>query len=414
MNLLNEIGEHFPEAISFAAGKPFEGFLSLDSVHEYLDAFRTRLTDRLGMSEEQVARRVLQYGSARGIINDLVARHLEVDERIRVSPEQIVVTSGCQEALYLVLRALRGKSEDAVLTVRPTYSGLDAAAQLVDMPVLSIDEPADGIDGAHLTRAVNEARGRGYRPRALYVTPDFANPTGRSLTLEARESLLDAAAECEVLLLEDNPYGNFGPEGEHPPTLKSLDPSRCVVYLGSFAKSGLPGARVGYVVADQNVTEGDCGDSLLADQIARLKGMLSINTSPIAQAVIGGKILLNDFSLRRANERERTVYQENLECLLASFEENFPEVHGERLHGVSFNTPRGGFFMTVTLPFASTDEILRLCGEKYGVLWTPMHHFHGDGTPRNEVRFAFSHLSRKQIRLGVQQFASFVADHADR
>lgn len=409
MNFLNEIGNVYPDAISFAAGQPFEGFFDLNAVHHYLDAFRAHLTEERGQSEEQVRRTLLQYGSARGVVNDLICRNLETDEGIRVDPRAVVVTSGCQEALFLVLRALRGGPSDVVLAVRPNYSGLDAAARLVEMGVHPVREPASGIDGESLTEAAEQARREGLNPRACYVIPDFANPTGRSLSVAARRSLLESAEKQGILLIEDNPYGIFGPEESGTPTLKSLDASRSVVYLGSFAKSGIPGARVGYVVADQRVSAHESSDTLFADHLAKAKGMLNINTSPITQAVMGGKLIMNGFSLRSANTRERHVYQGNLSRLLQEMSRRFPEGEG---HGVSWNTPTGGFFLTLKVPFPASDEALGVCARKHGVLWTPMHHFHGDGIPRNEIRLSFSHLTQDRIALGVERFASFVTDHA--
>ena len=98
------------------------------------------------------------------------------------------------------------------------------------------------------------------------------------------------AAQEDLLLLEDNPYGTFG-DGARLPTLKALDTGRRVVYLGSFAKTGFPGARVGYAVADQRVAADDGTASLLADELSKIKSMVSVNTSPVAQAVVGGKLL---------------------------------------------------------------------------------------------------------------------------
>jgi (S)-3,5-dihydroxyphenylglycine transaminase len=217
------------------------------------------------------------------------------------------------------------------------------------------------------------------------------------MDLPARHRLLEVAEAGGILLLEDNAYGLFG--ADRLPTLKALDRSGTVVYLGSFAKTGMPGARVGYVVADQRVA----GGGLLADQLSKLKGMLTVNTSPIAQAVIAGKLLLNDFSLTKANAREIAIYQRNLHLTLAEL--------GRRLGacpGVSWNTPTGGFFVTVTVPFTVDDELLAHAARDHGVLFTPMHHFYGGKDGFNQLRLSISLLTPELIEEGVSRLTALI------
>ncbi|WP_329560672.1 aminotransferase-like domain-containing protein [Kitasatospora sp. NBC_01266] len=401
MNFLNEIAHRFPDAISLAAGRPFEGLFDLDDVHRYFDTYRRHLTARLGGDEEAVRRTLLQYGRTKGIIHELIAEHLRVDEDITADPQALVVTVGCQEALYLTLRALRRSDQDVLLAVTPSYVGVHGAASLVDMPVLPVRESPEGIDLDDLRAQAARARAAGLNPRACYVIPDFANPSGIRLSLEARQRLLRIAAEEDLLLLEDNPYGLFGdraPAG--PPTLKALDDTARVVYLGSFAKTGLPGARVGYVLADQRVPG---TDGPLADQLAKIKSMLTVNTSPIAQAVIGGKLLAHGYSLRAANARETEHYRSNLAQVLAGLQARFGSTEG-----VSWNAPSGGFFLLLTVPFPVGDELLELSAEKFRVLWTPVHHFYADAQPRNVMRLSFSHLRPKEIEEGLNRLADFI------
>jgi len=399
MKFLNEVAQEFPDAVSFAAGRPYEGFFDLDAVHRHFETFRDHLRTMLGGDEAAVRRTLLQYGRTKGIITDLIARNLLVDEDITVDPESIVVTVGCQEALYLTLRALHRTPQDALIAVRPCYAGVAGAAQLVDMPLVPVAENATGIDLDDLVAAIGRARAVGLRPRACYVMADFANPSGVSLDLAERERLLRISDEHDLLLLEDNPYGLFHGGTRPPPRLKALDRAHRVIYLGTYAKTVMPGARVGYVVADQPVTHG----GLLADQLAKLKSMLTVNTSPLAQAVIGGKLLENDCSLRSANVRETQVYQTNLERLLNGLARRFGPGSG-----VSWNEPTGGFFLILTLPFPAGDDLLLHAARKHGVLWTPLHHFFGDGVARPQLRLSFSHLTPDEIDVGLDRLANFI------
>ncbi|MFD5259228.1 PLP-dependent aminotransferase family protein [Streptomyces bobili] len=405
MNFLNEVAIRFPDAISFAAGRPTEEFFDVADVHRYLDVFIDHLRRERAMTLEEARRIVLQYGRTKGIIHDLVARQLAVDEDIHVPHESVVVTVGCQEAMFLVLRALRSTPQDIVLAVSPTYVGLAGAARLVDMPVWPVQGGEHGVDLQDLRTQVKAARQAGLRPRALYIIPDVANPTGISLDVDTRQELLRVATAEDLLILEDNAYGIFTGD-QRLPSLKTLDPDRRVVRLGSFAKTVLPGARVGYVVADQDVQDLEGGVTLLADHLSTIKSMLTVNTSPLAQAVVGGALLTHGHSLLTANRRERDLYERNLSLMRAGLARHFAPFADR----VSWNTPAGGFFLTLTVPFEADDALLERSADKYGVLWTPMSHFYsGDGGSR-QIRLSFSQGTPESIDTGLERLASFFAD----
>jgi (S)-3,5-dihydroxyphenylglycine transaminase len=407
MNFLNEISLRYPEAISFASGRPFEEFFDVDLIHRYLDSFCRYLKDQRGYGDEQVTRTLFQYGRTKGIVHELIARQLAVDEGIVADPESIVVTVGCQEAMFLAARALRRDDRDVLFAVAPTYVGLTGAARLADLPVWPVRSGSAGIDLDDLSAQAGRARVAGLRPRACYVMPDFANPTGVSMALPLRQRLLERAAGEGLLLLEDNPYGMFH-DGPPVPTLKALDTSRQVIYLGSYAKTGFPGARIGYVVADQPVTGGGGQTGLLADELSKIKSMLTVNTSPLAQAVVGGKLLDHDCCLARANARETAVYVRNLRLVLDGLARRFP---GEgAAAGLTWNAPRGGFFVVLTLPRAVDDDLVEYSARTHGVLWTPMRHFYADGGGESQLRLAFSQLGRQQIEAGLDRFAALIAD----
>ncbi|MFC0548228.1 aminotransferase-like domain-containing protein [Kutzneria chonburiensis] len=403
MNLLNEVAGRYPEAIAFAAGRPTEQFFDVDDLHRDVARFREYLLRDKGYTPARADRELFQYGRTKGIVHELVARNLAVDERMHVDPESIVVTVGCQEAMFLVLRALRATADDVILAVSPTYVGVTGAARLVDMPVLPVREGPAGIDLDDLAAQVRAARAAGLRPRACYLVPEFANPSGVSLTLETRLRLLDLAEELDILLLEDNPYGLFHDGSGRPPTLKALDSRRRVVYLGSFAKTAVPGARVGYVVADQLVDNG----SLFADELSKLKSMVTVNTSPIAQAVVAGRLLRFDGSLVEANRREAELYRTNLRLLLDGLEARFAD-----RPDVTLNVPGGGFFVVVTVDFRCDDAALERSALKHGVLWTPMHHFYAGTGGFSQLRLSCSVVTPAQIETGLDRLAAFVREES--
>ncbi|MGW4031117.1 aminotransferase-like domain-containing protein [Streptomyces sp. NPDC004838] len=405
MNLLNEVAGTYPDAISFAAGRPYEGFYDVSLLHEYLRIFCRYLRTERGMSEPQVAHTLFQYGDTKGIICDLVARSLAADEGIEADPASVVVTVGCQEAMFLVLRALRASDRDVLLAPSPTYVGLTGAALLADLPVLPVRTGTDGIDLDDLADRLRRARAAGHRVRACYVTPDFANPVGVSMPLADRSRLLELATAEDLLLLEDNAYGLLNSAAERPPTLKALDRHERVVYLGSFAKTGMPGARVGYVVAGQRVSGASGGGTVLADELSKIKSMLTVNTAPIAQAVVGGKLLAHDCSLAQANRRETEVYRRNLRQVLDGL--------GRRLGGhpdVSWNAPTGGFFVVLTVPFTVDDELLAHAARQHGVLFTPMRHFYGSTAGHRQLRLSISTLTPDRIEEGLDRLAELIGE----
>jgi hypothetical protein len=165
MNFLNEVAARFPQAVSFASGRPCEDFFAFDDLERCLRRYREFLTADRGYSEAQVVNTLFQYGRTKGIIHREIARYLETDEGIAVDPESIVVTVGAQEGMYLVARALCRDERDAALVVSPAYVGFIGAAKLAGMPVLPVAGGPRGIDLEDLRRQVGEARRRGLRPR---------------------------------------------------------------------------------------------------------------------------------------------------------------------------------------------------------------------------------------------------------
>ncbi|MFI1522872.1 PLP-dependent aminotransferase family protein [Kitasatospora cineracea] len=408
MTFLNEVTGRYPEAVSFAPGRPHEEFFDPADIPKHLDTYLRHLREERGLTESQVRQEVFQYGRTKGLIAPLIARALAADEGIDADPEALVVTVGAQEGMLLVLRALCAGPDDVLLVSAPCYVGVTGAARLLDLTVHPVPEAGrdGGLDPEALAAAVRDLRAAGKRPRACYVVPDFANPSGASLDEPARRRLLAVAEETGVLLIEDNPYGFFGRTADPRPTLKALDGDRGnVVYLGSFAKTCFPGARVGYVVADQRVAAPDGRAGLLADELAKLKSMTTVNTSALSQAVIGGMLLDGGLRLRDANEPARRFYARNMDTLLAELETAFRDVPG-----VSWNHPDGGFFAVVTVPFRADARALDTCARKHGVLWTPMDGFHPGGGGEYQLRLSCSYLTPDRIADGVRRLAAFVKE----
>jgi (S)-3,5-dihydroxyphenylglycine transaminase len=402
MNFLNEVASRFPAAISLAAGRPFDDFYAVEDVERYLAAYVGYLRAQ-GMSEARVRQAVLQYGRTNGQLGALIARMLEIDQDIRVPDESIMVTSGCQEAMIIALRGLCAAPEDVVLASEPCYVGFTGAARVLGITVVPVPETPQGLHPETVARVAREVRASGRRPRALYVVSNFANPSGVSLSADMRRALIEVAGDQDLLILEDDPYGLFGLDERRSPPLKALDTEHRVIYLGSFAKSVFPGARVGFLVADQTVVSASGDRSLLADELSTVKSMITVNTSPIAQAVIGGVLVSCGYSLRAANREKIAFYRRNLRTLLAALDRHFSDP------AITWNSPSGGFFAVLDVPVLADEKLLEVSARDYGVLWTPMSFFYLDGGGGHAIRLSCSALTADQIDEGVRRLASLIA-----
>lgn len=398
MNFLNEITTRFPGAISFAPGRPFEPLFHAESS---LLAIRSFATNRSSSPVGDTLDRVAQYGRTKGIICDLVAEMLRRDEHINVSDDAIVITVGNQEATFVALSTLFGSHrDDVLLVVNPSYVGVSGAARILGIDTWPVPYGKDGLELESVERLCLVASAGGRRVRALYVIPDFSNPQGTTMPVAEREALLQLAIEKDFLILEDNAYGMFAFDAARLPTLKALDRTQQVIYVGSFSKLIYPGVRVGFAVADQRVDRG----TLLADEMAKVKSMTTVNTSPIAQAIVGGLLIDHGCSLVAATATKLEHYRRNRDQLVGSLR----EVFSSNEDGVAWNEPRGGFFLTLDVPFSADDAVLFESASEHGVLWVPMRYFFlGDGGER-QMRLSFSGVAADVIKTGVQRLAGLV------
>jgi (S)-3,5-dihydroxyphenylglycine transaminase len=405
MNFLNEITLRYPDAISFAPGRPYDGFFKTDDIIGYIRRYLDHLAEK-GNTPSQIRDALFQYGPTAGQIRELIAESLRQDENIQVPPESIVVTVGCQEAMFLALRALISGPQDALLVSSPCYVGISGAARLLDIPVTTVEEGADGFRCADLEAAIRAEKARGRRPRLFYVVPDHSNPSGNTIPLETRRGLLELAARHDILILEDSPYRLVSP-GSQLPTLKYLDRERRVIHLGSFSKTVFPGARVGFVVADQLVADSAGRTRLLADELAKIKSMITVNTSPLSQAAVAGMLLTSGGSLSELNHETAAYYGSTMRATLQELDRHFHGDNGGAL-GVHWNMPSGGFFLTLHVPFLADNAALARSAEEFGVIWTPMSYFYPDGGGEHNIRLSTSYLSQENIVAGISRLARFI------
>ncbi|MFD8938717.1 PLP-dependent aminotransferase family protein [Streptomyces sp. NPDC059578] len=405
MNFLNEVTHRYPEAISFGPGRPYDGFFDNEQITDHLSRYLDHLTAH-GGSPGDLRTALFQYGPTAGLIRGIIADSLRTDEDVDVPPESIVVTVGAQEAMLLVLRALMRDPADVLLVATPCYVGISGAARLLDVPVVPVEEREEGLVCADLDAVVRREKARGRRPRAFYVVPDHSNPSGTTLGPAARAELLELAARHDFLVIEDSPYRRVSP-GTPQPTLKSLDRDRRVIHLGSYSKTLFPGARVGFAVADQIVVDDSGRTGLLADELAKVKSMVTVNTSSLSQAVVAGALLAAEGRISRHSADTAAYYGEAMATTLRCLDESLPAERRAAL-GVRWNEPTGGFFLRVQVPFPADNAALGRSAQDHGVIWTPMRYFYPQGGGQYALRLSTSYLTPAEIKEGTARLARFI------
>jgi (S)-3,5-dihydroxyphenylglycine transaminase len=396
MNFLNEVILDNPNAISFAPGRPSGDLLDVETHVLGIQDYVLREAQGGMLSAVEVWQSLGQYSKTNGSINAAIASQLRKDEGIHVSPESIMVTVGAQEAMAVVLVGLLEPARDILLVSEPTYVGITGLARILGIRLWPVPLGAEGLTPSAVSHAIAAATKIG-RVRALYDIPNFNNPLGVSLSLEYRSELLKVCGDHGVLYLEDNAYGMFAYDGNRLPALKSIDAQRTVLYIQSYSKILFPSLRVGCLVADQKV-----GDKTLAQELSKVKSLITVNSSGISQAIVAHAIQSNGGSLDAFVAPKRTYYKRNRDKLLDCLEREFGS------NGcVCWNQPRGGFFLALKLPFTFGRMELETCASDYGVIVCPMSFFSLTGNFNNQVRLSFSSVNEDEIVEGVRRFSQF-------
>ncbi|MFC5381268.1 PLP-dependent aminotransferase family protein [Aquipuribacter nitratireducens] len=366
-----------PEVVSLAGGMPTLDALPLPEVAEIV---RRCAADS--------AAEALQYGSGQG---DILAREQIVDVMTTVGvtcdPDDVVVTTGSQHALDLLVRVLVDPG-DVVLVETPSYVGALGVLRSYEADVRHVPVDAEGVDPVALEAVVVGERAAGRRVKALYVVPHHQNPGGTTTSARRRAALVEVCRRLEVLVVEDDPYALLGFDHDPLPAMHSLDPDG-VVYLGSFSKTFAPGLRVGWAVAPPALRS----KLVLAAEAAVLC------PSSFSQRVVATYLATSDW---RAHVKVlRSVYRERRDALVGALEQHLPDAVLTR--------PDGGFFTWVAMPddLDTTAMLPRAVAAR--VAYVPGTAFHADGGGGAHMRLSFCFPPPERIAEGVRRLAGVVA-----
>jgi DNA-binding transcriptional MocR family regulator len=371
-----------PEVVSLAGGMPNLAALPLDFLSDQVASI---ITDE-GLT-------ALQYGSAHGVplLREQICEVMAL-EGVTGHPDDLVVTVGSQMALDLVTRIFIDPG-DIVLAEGPSYVGAlgTFASYQADVRHVGMDE--HGLIPEALRAALAAAAQAGRRVKFLYTIPNFQNPAGVTLAVARRAEVLDICARYDVLVIEDNPYGLLGFDGQIYPALRSMD-SDNVIYLGSFSKTFASGLRVGWALAPHAVRE----KLVLAAESA------SLCPPTLNQMIVSRYLATHDW--KGQIKSFQSMYRERRDALLAGLEQHMPA-------GCTWTRPDGGFFVWMTVPEGVDTKAMQPRAVTARVAYVPGTGFYSDGFGSRQMRLSFCYPPPERISEGVRRLAGVLAEEID-
>jgi 2-aminoadipate transaminase len=364
-----------PDIISFGGGLPAPEVFPVEKFREACN----EVLDTLGPQS-------LQYGTTEGYLplREMIARHT-ARYGIEVTADNILITSGSQQALDLIGR-LFINSGDHIVVESPTYLGALQAWTAYGANYVSVRSDEHGMIVDELEAALRAG------PKFIYVLPNFQNPSGSTLALERRLKLVELADKYGVPIVEDDPYGQLRYSGEHLPSVVSLDSeyrgpnggcySGNVIYLSTFSKLLAPGIRLAWMIAPPEVIR----KLVMAKQAADLH--TATFNQYVAYEVAKGGFLDEHIKVIRA------TYKERRDVMLETMDELWPSQ-------AQWTRPEGGMFLWGILPTGmDSAEVLKQAVARK-VAFVPGASFHPNGGGHNTMRLNFSYSSPDTIREGI-------------
>jgi 2-aminoadipate transaminase len=369
-----------PEVVSLAGGMPNLKDLPLDKLAESARS----LIQRHGAQ-------AMQYGSGQGW-EPLRQRITEVMtyDGIQADPDDVVVTTGSQQALDLVSEIFLEKG-DVVLAEAPSYVGALGTFRAYEGEVVHIEMDDDGLIPEALEEAIRDLRAQGRTIKFLYTIPNFHNPAGVTLSEERRPQIVEICKREHVLIVEDNPYGLLGFHSDPLPALRSYNPEG-VVYLGSFSKMFAPGFRIGWALAPHAIRD----KLVLASESAIL------SPSMVGQMAI--EDYLSNYDWYSQVKTYRGMYRERSEAMLSALEDKLP--------GLEWTKPEGGFYTWLKLPEGLDAKAMLPRAVTGLVAYVSGTAFYADGRGGDHIRLSFCYPPPEEIKEGVRRLARVI--HAEK
>jgi len=364
-----------PDIISFAGGLPAPELFPVEALKQ------------AGLAVmEEMGTIACQYSSTEGLpqLREKIVERMAVKNNIHATPEQVLITSGSQQGLDFAARVFIDKG-DVILVESPSYLGAINAFKACEPTFIEV--PTD--DGGMVMEELEKVLATTENVKMIYVIPDFQNPTGRTWSLERRTKFMEIVNKYEVPVIEDNPYGELRFENDTMPALKSLDTKGLVVYLGTLSKIMVPGFRLGWV----------CAKDEILSKFNTMKQGADLQTSTLTQLQANKYMDMNN--LDEHVNKIREVYKHRRDVMMKAMKEYFPKE-------AKFTYPDGGLFTWVELPdYIDTKEMALQCLEKK-VAYVPGGSFFPNGGKNNCFRMNYSCMSDEKIIEGVKALAEVI------
>lgn len=365
-----------PEIIAFAAGNP--------SAESFPSEFIKNESERIFREEPVTA---LQYGTTEGYLplREAVAQRLKNRFGCGKDFDSTVIVSGGQQGIELTCKAFCNEG-DVVICENPSFIGALNAFRSNGARPVGVRMESDGIDTNELEKVISSEN----RAKLLYLIPTFQNPSGITMSAEKRRIVYDIAKKHNLIIIEDNPYGELRFSGEDIPTIKSIDDEGIVVYCGSFSKILSAGIRVGFVQAHSDIIS----------KIVVAKQVEDVHTNMFAQLICNS--FIRNFNIDEHISGVRKLYRDKCSIMLNTMDSEMPE-------RVTYTRPEGGLFLWCTFPESlSVPELTaRLLEKKVAVV--PGTAFNCDTEmPTDSIRLNYSTPTCEQIERGIKILASEV------
>jgi DNA-binding transcriptional MocR family regulator len=370
-----------PEVVSLAGGMPYVRALPESLVNGALEKVM-----------QENGPMAMQYGSGQGVpaLREQILEIMAL-EGISASVDDVVVTTGSQQALDLVTKLFIDPG-DVILAEAPSYVGAIGVFRSYQADVVHVLMDENGLIPQKLREAIAEVKASGRTIKFLYTIPNFHNPAGVTLSAERRPEILEICQSNGILILEDNPYGLLSFEEDVPPAIRSLNEDG-VIYLGSFSKTLAPGFRVGWALAPHAIRE----KLVLAAEAAILC------PSSFSQMVISEYLSQADW--KGQIETFRGVYKERRDAMLEALEEHLPDLR--------WNVPNGGFYIWCSLPENLDSKAMLPRAVTELVAYTPGTAFFADGGGRHNIRLSFCYPTPENIKIGIRRLATVIRGELD-
>lgn len=361
-----------PGIISFAGGMPAGDGFPVPQLRQILD--------ELMATQGEV---LLQYGATEGYapLKEVCQMFLQ-DKGVRFNQDEILITSGGQQAMDLLCRVLVNPG-DTILVEQPTFLGALHTFKLHQANLVAVQTDQGGVILQDLEEKLKK-----YKPKLVYLIPTFQNPTGITTVLERRQTIAQLSAKYQAVVIEDDPYRDLRYHGEALPAIRAMDEDDAVVYCGSFSKVISPGLRVGYAV----------GNSRLIRAMAVAKQGMDVHTGVLSQALCAEFLARGLMPAHLA--QLRGIYGVKLKAMLEAAQD-WPQ-------GVTVTQPQGGLFLWATLPAHMDAQAMFDAALAHHVAYVPGQSFHCDGSGSNTLRLNFSNASIRQIQDGMQALGDVI------